>query len=513
MAGETNETGSSAPKKGGLDMRLVAGAAVIIILALAAYAFYGGGSKPPATPDNTTIAYGLNSTEAKLLLGSFEKAATMEDYNVSFNQTQDGLTTFISEARKGNRTWILLTDAFSTREGFFSGENGSAAMNDTVCLSYLGKTECANMLNNGTVKVANSLKAWQLGDKETNLAQAEGMRQLIAVGAVKITGPAEDEQVGPFAAKKITYLFNLQQLTVKDLTALGISPGDSAVLGTSKVIYWIDPATGLAVKSSARRMQNGSLVGENSMEYSVMSLQSGELPQAPSDVVGAATFVKFYADSQNDFLSKETCKAQPSLTEVDACYKSMAFENRDPLLCGRISNETSAASCVMLVAQDTANGTLCDNLTIYHDDCLIAVASENGNSTLCQELENQELAGNCTQAVAVGKKKADAEAEAARQLREKQNCAVDSDCAVFAGVVCAPKNTTSQFSNASNPYLSCFAGLPCGCSSGFCAYAKNDTYYQCVNNVDDGNLQDFINKRIAAENVTKNGTGGNSTGA
>ncbi len=517
---EENKTNTKAAgkKEGGFDMKLVAGALAIIVIAVAIYAFYGGGkwgSNPvPVQPaQNSTATYGLGSAEAMLILTSFEKAAAIEDYNVTFNQTQNGIVTTVSEARKGNASWVRLEDLFAMREGFFSGANGTNATNDVVCITYESKTRCANLLNNGTIKVAASLKAWQLGDRATNLAQEAGMRALIGAGAVKIDGPAQDEAVNGFATKKITYTFDMRPLTVGELSSLGLSPSDPEILTTSKVAYWVDTKTGLAVKSSATQMQNGSISGETAMEYSAISLESGSLPPAPQVNSTAASFVQFYANSQNDFVTQETCKLQPTPAEVDACYKSMAGENNDWTICGRIANASVYGDCMLIVAQNTKNSALCENLTSYSDDCYIAVASQTGDFSLCKNLKNASLNTACTQAASQGQQQAEADAEKAKELASKENCAADSDCAIFAGVACAPKNTTAVFSNATNPYLACYQGVPCGCNAGFCTFAKNDTYYQCVSKAEDDTLNAYISQKAAEANSSKsNITKVNATG-
>lgn len=505
VEGNKNNT-TPAGKKGSFDMKIIGGALVVVAIAIAAFVFFGQGGPSPKPPAQNAT-YGLNSTEAQLILASYEKAAGIGDYDVSFTQIQDGLPTNISEIRKGERAWIQLTDVFATREGFLGAGNATNAPTDIVCLSYLDNTRCAKVQNNGTIKVVNSLKAWELGNKETNLAQKDGMAKLIEAGAVKITGPAVDEKVGGFDTKKIQYAFNLQQLTVKELVALGISPDDPSILMSSTVTYWIDTATGFAVRTTAVRMQKGAVVGENKMEYAKLLLSAEKLPDAELDLVDAGTFLKFYANSQDDFLSRETCKAQPTQADVDACYKSMGVQKNDVTLCKRISGKAEAENCIAIVAQNTKNGALCAGLENLADDCYISVAGENGNQSLCNNVKNSSLVEKCQLAAAQGKQKAEAAADEMVRAASRRNCAVDSDCKVFAGVACAPKNATNAFSNASNPYIGCFQGVPCGCSSGFCAFSKNETYYQCVGGVEEQLLKDFIGKKADEANRT----GGNLT--
>ncbi|MFA6489707.1 MAG: hypothetical protein WCT52_03410 [Candidatus Micrarchaeia archaeon] len=507
MAEESNTGTKTAEKKGGFDMKLVAGALAIIVIAAAIYAFYGAGiwgNPPVPLVKNTT--YGLNSTEAQLFLASFNKTAAITDYNVTFSQLRNGLPYEISEIRKGDRLWIRLEDVFAPREGFFTGENDSNHT-DVVCLTYGNATRCAKLLNNGTIKVATDIKSVKLGDRQMNLEQGEGMRKLIGIGAVRITGPAVDEKVGNFDTKKISYTFDLQHLSVKELVDLGLSPTDQGVLVTAKVTYWIDTVTGMMVKSDSTQMLNGSVVGAYSTEYSALSLVAGEPPLPPAEVGDSSSFVKFYSDSQDDFLTKETCKAQPTQADVDACYKAMGVEKSDWELCKRISDKVGYVSCTMIVAQNTKNHALCEHLNESADDCYIAIVGENGNAELCKKLTNESLSGQCALAAAEGKKKVEDAERKANELSARKNCVTDSNCSVFAGAVCAPKNSTPQFTNESNPYLACFSNLPCGCSNGFCAYQKNETYYKCVSDIDEAFLNEYINKKVEEANATNSTLG------
>jgi|GEM_PF-950547 len=513
MAGEMN--GKNADKKtskpnSGFDMRIAIGIMAIIVVALAAYIFFEQNTKivqtEPVVVWNGTVA--LNSPEAKLLLGSFDKASELANYDVSFNQTYNGQSVAVQEVRKAKQDWVALEDAFAKKEVFFAEGNGSNATPDAICFTYRTEKHCTQATTNETKAFASELKVWQLGSAEANLAQKEGMMKLIEAGAIRFNGTAKDENVGAVATKKISYNFDLQPLTVKELVGLGLSPDDQAYLVTSKVTYWIDPVTGLVVKNSATRSLKSALVGENSMEYYKLSLEPAGLPPAPQVFEDQSVFLAFYSEAQDDFVSKETCKAQASQQERDLCYKSVAADKNDWALCEKIEDETERASCTIIVAQNTKNSALCGGLAGYSDDCYIAVASENGNYSLCSILKNSGLSESCAKAAEEGQKKADKAAEAERQLRAKMNCAVDTDCAVFAGTACAPKNTTQQFSAGTDPLSACYQNLSCGCASGFCSFKKNDAYYKCVSAVEEEFLKEFINKKVEEANSSNAATNG-----
>ena len=103
-------------------------------------------------------------------------------------------------------------------------------------------------------------------------------------------------------------------------------------------------------------------------------------------------------------------------------------------------------------------------------------------------------------------------AAAAAKLYASRNCANDTDCMVFGNQnqYCAPKGTTTQFANGTSLFYACLKGVPCGCQEGFCGFAKNDTYYNCTNAVEDQQLEEYIKSLIPnnqTTNITKTNLG------
>ena len=166
------------------------------------------------------------------------------------------------------------------------------------------------------------------------------------------------------------------------------------------------------------------------------------------------------------------------------------------------------------MAQETHNSVICSKLATLADDCYIAVASETGDFDLCKSVKNASLSSSCTAAATAGQKKNEEAAARAAAAAANRNCASDSDCKLFgnAGQYCAPKNATVQFANGTDPLYACLKGVPCGCSGGYCGFAKNETYYSCVNAVEDEALRNYIGSLIpdnaTGKNVTKEQIGG-----
>jgi hypothetical protein len=235
------------------------------------------------------------------------------------------------------------------------------------------------------------------------------------------------------------------------------------------------------------------------------------LPQVPTGLTSATSFIQFYGLAQTDYSGLLNCAAQNSTAERDTCYKTLAANQDDVSLCARISDSLDQERCVLIIAQETGNPALCANLPTLSDECYISVVSVTGDGDICKTLKNQSLAGACANATAMGQQTVDQERQAEAQFNSLKNCAVDSDCraAGSANQFCIPKNYTGAIPNESSAFDACFENLSCGCDAGFCGFNKTDAYYGCVDTVENQQLQAWIDSMAA--NTTANSTAANVT--
>lgn len=489
-----------AEKKKGNDTKVLALVAVVIVLAIAGATYFGQGGKAAPPQNETPKAAPLETPAAKLLLSAFDAGARMRDFGLAYAVNENGATSAYQLRSAGINSWVNISGSFGNLQGYFGGNNAS----DVLCLTYAGESRCALAQNNSdAAKIAASLKI-QLPDAKTFLAQKSQIAKLINVGAIKLDAGAIDERVGDFDAQKIAYSLDYRKLTVDQLASVGISPSDPSLASVSdqKVSYWIDRKTGMIVRSRATFKEN-LIPNTYETEYSELVLGETALPPAPKGVVETASFVAFYKRAESDFTAKQSC-LNLAAGEQAACLKSMAAQRRDWEVCRLISDKKEYEACTLIVAQSTNNYVLCGKLELYADDCHISVAGQTGNFELCRNLKNASLIPQCAKAATEGTRKASLEQEALRKALEYRNCAVESDCGTFgnANQYCAPKNSTIQAANGSSAVLACFKNLPCGCNEGYCGFRKNDTYYQCINNAEEAELEKYIKDLADKKNST-----------
>jgi len=380
-----------------------------------------------------------------------------------------------------------------------------------LCLTYRQERHCAIAKNVSDAKaIAASLKVI-FPDKRTYLLQKAQMQKLISAGAITLDGAVFEERVGQFETQKVTYRLDYSNLTVQQLLAAGISPDDPSVSSAAgqQVSFWIDKKTGLIVKSKAMPASNPEKE-LYAMEYTRAEVGEASVPAKPGEIVGTDYFVRFYHASEDDYRSDENCSAQQG-SERDFCYRTLAAERDDWQTCEKVKDAAVRESCVLVVAQNTKNKSLCGKLDGLADDCYISIAGMTGEYDLCKLLKNASLVPQCTAAATEGAKAAAAEAERQRRLMESRECVVDSDCrtAGNAGQYCVANNSTKTFPVEDTPMLACFKNLPCGCNDGFCGFRKNESYYACINDAEELLLKAFIsslNATNSSSNAPSNAT-------
>ena len=508
MADKENVKGANAAKQsanaGKSNANMIITIAAVIVVLAAAYFYL---SMANGTPKNGVPPVQVNQTDtqaAKLLLASFDNEGALKDYSVAYSDTDSGGTLNYQIEKNASNSWVEVEGGFGSMQGFFGANNTT----DIVCLDYANTTRCTMAGKDAHAQnVANTLRVYLFDSKTDSTLKAQTI-QLIQAGVITFSPVVADGQVGQFETKKISYTLDYSHLTLQQMASLGIANDQSlASISNWTVSLWIDKATGMNVKSQASYSDGGALMLHN-REYSRLALGTPALPAAPGALVSVGAFSEFYQISQADYSAVLSCEPLAG-SDRDGCYKSVATDRNSYSLCQKISDQKEFESCALIVASATNQSAYCQNLTMLADDCYISVAGNTGDYSLCQNLMNASLVPVCSQAAAQGKQIAEAAAAAAQARENAKNCVADTDCKMAGNekqyCVPASSNITYPYDNA--PENMCLNGIPCGCQSGFCGFAKNETYYACLSNVEDALLQQFIVNESNKGNATPNMTG------
>ena len=485
---------------GGISQKTILLAVVALLFGAAAYGMWKGAQAPALPPQSNSTVQQIDSPAAKLLLSAYENGGKMDVYYLKYMMNDSGAESGYEVGSNGSDQWVVLSGDFGAVEGYF-GKNGTK---DLVCLNYDDVKKCARIKDDSqTSNIANTLKSY-LPNEKIYGEQENFVKKLITAGAIRFVGSVAAEKSGEFDAEKVAYTLSYKNMTVDKLLELGISPNSPEVVSRSnqKITMWVDKQTGLVVRSLATYRENGVDFAYETKYYEI-SLTAPTVPTPAVGVVDADAFAQFYQSSMEDYGANQLCLAQGGEAK-DLCLKNLGVENGNWGVCAKISDKKIYEQCTLIVAQNTNNPVLCENLTLYPDDCYIAIASGTGNFELCKKLKNASLAGNCNEAAADGVRKLAAENERLRRLAESRNCALDSDCQMSgnANQYCVPKNSTRTFANETSPLYACLKDVPCGCADGFCGFKKNDTYYRCISEVETGLTEAFIQEIIAQANGT-----------
>lgn len=492
------DAGKKGANAGGNYSMLIAAAAVLIVLA-AAYVYFGGQDAQGAQK-GAQQASQLETASAQLILSSFDRGAMLESYLLNYTTNENGAESRYEIASDGTNSWARESADFGSREGFFGKDNET----DVLCLSYGGAKLCAQAGNDSDMAdIATDLKAL-LPNRKTFETQKESLRKHIASGAIKFDGEPASEKLSQFDTMKISYSLDYRSLTLQQLLGIGVQPNDPGLTSITeqKITYWIDKKSGLIVKSKAIWRQN-LIPNSYEITYDAAGIGPQVVPAKPESVMETRAFVRFYAESVQDYQAKLACMARPQ-PDRDLCFKSVAAQRSDWELCKKISDKKEYESCTVIIAQNTNNRVLCEKLEMLADDCYISVAGKTGNFELCKSLKNQSLGAACNEAAAQGRKLQEESLLATQKKLEQANCRVDGDCKIAggAGQYCVPANTTGTFANETSPVFACLKGVPCVCDEGRCNFAKDDPYYACVSRVERRLLQEYIDSLSNQTNST-----------
>ncbi|MCX6769086.1 MAG: hypothetical protein NT051_00180 [Candidatus Micrarchaeota archaeon] len=503
-----NTNSSSAGKKAGApdaNRNMIAIAAVVlavVLLIVVGMPYLNNGQ--PKTNEPSPQAPQQLEAQA-LLLASFDKMANLGDYELAHISNQSSAKANYSFAyknsliQKGNESWVQIEAQNMRMFGFFGNANAS----NIVCFAYRNATKCTPVGINGNVTQLATKLTDLIPNKQAYLSQKAQTQKMISTGAMKFAGMTDGGKIGNFEVQKITYNVDYTNLTVQQLLTIGISPSDEELkaLANQEFNYWIDRTTGFQIRSLYTYDVNG-VPWSSDGEYAVISTAPSKMPDRPTDLAGAETFLMFYRGAVDDYTAMGECDAKNG-SEKDGCFKALAVNTDDGPLCERIADNREKENCVAIVAQNTNNKALCEKLPTLSDVCYIGVVGKTGDKETCKNLKNQSLISTCVQAAEEGMRTLEAEQAALQNKMASRNCLKDSDCATVGkyGQFCMPVNATKVVGGEWEPVFDCFKNVTCGCSEGFCGFAKNDTYYKCVADVDEEYIKNFINSMV--ENKTK----------
>ncbi|VVC01686.1 Uncharacterised protein [uncultured archaeon] len=484
----------------------------IALLACALLLFGCSGSQSQQQPAQQPAAnQSLAQKEAAtLLLSSFDRGAALSSYSLAYTDSQGNRSSSYEIISNSTDSYVSISNELGKYEAFF---HANESQNQICFTNKESQTACTLVVKNeSTEQNANNMKAYLISAK-SYLDEKSQTQRLINYGVIRFTGPVADEQAGAFSTKKVQYTLSYGNLTVNQLSSIGISPSSPELAYTNQVItYWFDRQTGLLVKGKISYSDAGQDVSFQ-REFTRIQAGSATLQQPAAPLSTKAQFFNFVSKAEKDYTEMAACASKQG-AEQDTCYKTAAVNNNDASICTKISNTTAAEQCVVAAAQATADASLCALLPSLSDDCYIAVAGENGDSNLCKSLKNTSLGSDCIAAAASGKQKQDELEQQKQQQENAHNCALGADCetAGNANQYCIPRNSNLTLPINNFSTYACLKDVPCGCNAGFCAFAKNETYYSCVDAVEDKEFKAYIEALAHPANATNETGGANSSG-
>ncbi|MEM4348596.1 MAG: hypothetical protein QXN37_03435 [Candidatus Anstonellaceae archaeon] len=455
-----------------------------VLLAVAAFVLIYFASWQQPTPKGPSKA-------EELFMNALQKDLELESAYLKYVDIENKVRKSYTVLKGNDTNWVKEEGEYGALEVFFGGNRS------VLCLTYMQTKRCTDEFDSTTNQVSKYLAA-RLPEKQDAERNLQLTKKLIEVKAIRFSDEIVPEKVGRFDAERVRYFLDYRNLTVQNLTAIGISPDDPRIYSVIdwEVLSWIDKKSGRLIKSQTRYNQNG-LIYSFVREFEEFEVPTTRTVEMPKEVVGKEEFALFYSSAEEDYSAKRSCLALGGQERWN-CLKTLAIEKRSGDICDLIEQKEEKERCFLILAQLTRDEEICARLEDLTDDCYIAIVSETGKGELCNLLKNQSLTEVCNQAISLGERKeAERKAEEERRLAGR-NCQTDQDCYVAGNQnqYCVPLSNKGPFANETSPLFDCLKGVECGCMDGYCGFKKDKEYYECVDRIEGEMLKQLINDII-----------------
>lgn len=336
-------------------------------------------------------AGGASAAEA-LLMKAMAFGSDAGDYAYAYTESSDGYATGYRLTRKGNDSRIEVQNPLSSKRAFF-------LQNDSIlCISYpTGAPEvCSSVQGESDVEpYMRSLKANFITQAMVS-THSEDMRYLIGRGYVKLDPTITPRTVNGRACGGISYVLDMNGLTLEEAARFGISTDSPKTFGFSMCV---DNASGVVYEKSL----NYSLQGiQHVNTYSTRSYEpdgAGAITPPANVSEGAVRLLSSEREQQNKLA---TCFTDKRGDEREKCVAAVALDMKRKDLCELAGARRDR--CLVSLVPLTRDAGICGLVTdsSYKDDCYTELAGAFKNSTWCAAIQNQSKVEFCN-SVAVPK--------------------------------------------------------------------------------------------------------------
>jgi len=435
------------------------------------------------TQNNTNATLSaLDTPQAVLLLGSFDKIGNLTDYTVAYTEAS-GLVSmnYTLYSAAGTQHAIIKSPVYE-KDLYYYGPDAY------FCIQPSGKNStCIKVEQNSSYKMeADAVFGRFFGAKYAKDGQSID-KFLISRGALSFAGGVENSTYAGFGCSQITLDIDYKKLSLDDLAYLGFSP-ENPTLNLYKnfsTVFCISK-DGLPVFKNLSYVEVASGAKQSTVS-TITSFEkgAGTAINIPSDFAAESDFYVAYKQADALLKSYASCAYVDNQTDRDSCYAASAFDNLDASLCGKIQGAVKHDQCLIALVGTTKNPDICSNVLSLTDDCLATAAQATNNASLCAGIANQTVREACM-AIGTGAY-IDRNATASTPSKDgSPQCMTDADCKPqgCSGQICAGAKSNIITTCIWMPSFECYkqSFAACGCYQGACAWQNNSGMNACLQN-------------------------------
>ncbi|MBM3229130.1 hypothetical protein FJZ26_01755, partial [Candidatus Parvarchaeota archaeon] len=335
----------------------------IIILAavFASFLMFGCTQSGPEQKANQTAA--LDTAQAKLVLGSFEKAAALDDYTLEYVEDAQGKVSEVTLRVKGSERQATIKSALDEKNFYF----GYGRMIGCVRIKD-GEQTCAQVAE-GSRAIDAAKAADRIFFSEKQASDDYNLNKfLIGKGAINFTGAIVPSRQAGADCSAVEYTTNYKILSINDLAYIGFAADNPTVSVFSgyrtKVCIGAQDGVPLLLNLTYNYKDVPQYYSRVALKF---EKNTGRAVVTPQNLANQTEFEKKYAEAQALLDSYGKCKKLENATERDSCYAAAAFESYAPSICEKVEGVIKHDQCLIALVGHANQPGLCAKTTVLKD--------------------------------------------------------------------------------------------------------------------------------------------------
>lgn len=352
-------------------------------------------TKPEVEENHTTMDTTAGAMLAKnILMKSLERGQDSKQYLYSYIEERGYFPTTVTLKSNASRKYVSYESALSKREIFFLENNETI-----LCVTDGASHACSSVGNNSELKDYLNDARSLLASNTAIVTNILRIDFLIKKGAIVFDSAAVvNTTVDGRQCTRIKYTLDFSNLTLDDLSKIGMSPADPAILTTKVYNYTlcIDPQTYDTYELTTEYNTN---TGPKFYRKKVQVVEwDKEQTIIPPENLTNGTAVGLLKIALDETRQVARCY-NGDTAAIESCISNMGMNYLNEKIC--TLSGSKADFCLLVVATKRGATDVCKLMSQPEktEACYFEVAAAVKNETYCDLITNVTMKQNCTDSV------------------------------------------------------------------------------------------------------------------